>query len=132
MRGAALMVKRPFACGAGYSRGRQLLCSCAGRRPASCCSKTNSQSVVGMWAYGHARVSASGNSVEPVLLEQKIDRLLAQRLRRGLQVEREHPKLLPRLGREIDRQHALALAAGRADGLLRLDLGQGLLRFRVG
>jgi len=59
----------------------------------------------------HADMSASGNSVEPVLLEQQIDRLLPQRLRRGLQIEREQPKLLPCLGREVDRQGALALAA---------------------
>ena len=66
----------------------------------------------------HAGMSASGNSVEPVLLEQQIDRLFAQRLRRGLQLERQKPQLLPRLGREVDRQdvdgHGLSARLERA------------------
>jgi hypothetical protein len=44
-----------------------------------------------MWACRYVDVSASGDAVEVVLLEKQIDRLFAQRLGRGLRIERKQP-----------------------------------------
>ena len=83
-----------------------------------------------MTAGGHATESCA--PVAAMLLEEKIDRLLAKRLRARIKIEREFAELPPGDRLEIDRQYPFTNAArrpctrrGGLRGLVRCGFGGG-------